>query len=99
VREEDARHLAHLLGAGRARLAGVAAHVGARAEAAARAGEHDGAAASIERERGEGLVQLGDQALAERVQPLGAIQRDLDDAVLDLFAQQDLAHASLLGFA
>src|SRR3954464_4115027 len=64
--------------------AAAAPEVGARAEAAARAGDDDRPDVVV----GVGRVEGGDELAAhgggERVEPVGAVQRDGQDAVGDL---------------
>ena len=70
--------------------------VAAGAEALARAGDDDHAHVRIVAALEDGVVQIVTQSVAERVQALGAIQREGGDAVLELEEQALVSHVVTL---
>ena len=79
------------LGPGAAALAlGALLEVEAGAEAAARAGEDDGAGFGLHSRPPEGGVELAAQAVVHRIHSLGAVERDDRDVVG--YVEQDVRH-------
>ncbi len=87
LREVDERDRVHPLGAGRTVLTFDAFEVVASAEPPSGAGEDDGAHVAVAVDAIEGVVQLGDQPLAERVEPLGSVHGDEEDPGFELLGE------------
>ena len=77
-------------------LLGARLHVGAGAEGAARAGHDDDAHALILGGAGDRGGPARQQLRAERVHPLGAVERDRRDAVVHLVGDVLVLHANRL---
>jgi hypothetical protein len=76
--------------------AAAALQVRAGAEAAPRAGDHDGAHVVVRVRGVQRLDQLAAHRGGERVQALGPVERDREDVVLDLVEDLLELHAPLL---